>query len=99
MKCSSPYHLFFTNLANPLKVDIIMSLQNGEKNVTELSGELDVEQSKLSHALASLKDCKMVNSKQNGKERIYSLDKKTIIPILNLIKKNRENICKGCVKK
>ena len=49
------YHVFFTNLANKLKIDIILILKDKEKNVTELSKELDVEQSKISHALSSLR--------------------------------------------
>lgn len=96
MKCSSPYHLFFTNLANPLKIDIILSLEKKGKNVTELSEELNVEQSKLSHALSSLRCCKIVHVEQKGKERIYNLDKKTILPLLNLVEKNRKNVCEEC---
>jgi DNA-binding transcriptional ArsR family regulator len=91
---NSTYHLFFTNLANPLKVQIITSLRKKEKNVGQLSTELKVEQSKVSHALKNLKNCKIVDAKQKGKERIYSLNKKTIIPMLNLIDKHAKNFCK-----
>ena len=94
MKCNT-YHLFFTNLANPLKIKIITSLKKKEKNVTELSKELKVEQSKISHALSSLKECRIVEGKQKGKQRIYSLNKKTIVPILNLIDKHK---CEHCSK-
>jgi ArsR family transcriptional regulator, zinc-responsive transcriptional repressor len=94
MKCNT-YHLFFTNLANPLKIEMITSLKKKEKNVTELSEELEVEQSKISHALSSLKECRIVESKQKGKQRIYSLNKKTIIPILKLIDKHK---CEHCLK-
>jgi len=89
------YHIFFTNLANPLKINIITNLRKKEKNVTELSKELNIEQSKVSHALSSLKCCNIVNVKQKGKSRIYSLNKKTIIPMLNLIDKHSKTFCKG----
>ena len=49
------YHVFFSNLANPLRIDIISCLRDGDKNVSELVKELKVEQSKLSHALKSLR--------------------------------------------
>lgn len=99
------YNIFFTNLANTLKIGIILSLRAKEKNVTGLVKDLGVEQSKISHALQSLKACSIVNVTQKGKERVYSLNKDTIIPILNLIDKhalihcNCSSCMKGCDKK
>lgn len=94
---NSTYHIFFNNLANPLKIDIILSLKNKEKSVTNLSKNLRVEQSKISHALASLRCCNIVKVKQKGKQRIYFLNKKTIIPMLKLIEKHASTHCKkGC---
>ena len=90
---NNTYHIFFNNLANPLKIKIITSLRDKEKSVTELSDALEVEQSKISHALATLKCCNIVNAKQDGKQRIYSLNKKTIIPMLNLIDKHAKTFC------
>lgn len=93
------YHLFFTNLANELKISIIISLRKKSKNVTELSKDLEIEQSKISHALASLRCCNIVNVEQKGKQRVYSLNKKTIIPMLDLIDKHAKTHCKGkCVR-
>ena len=91
----STYHVFFTNLANPLKIRIITSLKEKEKNVTELSRDLKVEQSKISHALTNLRCCNIVEVKQIGKKRIYRLNKKTIIPILKLIDKHSKVFCGG----
>jgi DNA-binding transcriptional ArsR family regulator len=88
------YHLFFSNLANPLRIGIILSLKNSKKNVKELSKDLMIEQSKLSHSLKSLKNCKIVEVDKKGKERIYSLNKKIIIPMLNLIEKHVHIDCK-----
>ena len=89
------YHVFFTNLANPLKIGIILSLRLGEKGVTQLVNELKVEQSKISHALQALKGCNIVNSEQRGKERIYSLNEDTIVPMLDLINKHANVHCKN----
>jgi DNA-binding transcriptional ArsR family regulator len=98
----SGYHSFFINLSNPLKMDIVLSLKKGKKNVGELCEDLDVDQSKVSHALSCLKGCKIVDSKQKGKNRIYSLNKKTIVPMLKILDKHSRNFCgkekcKGCV--
>lgn len=97
LKCDA-YHIFFKNLANPVKTGIIHVLKERPKSVGELSDELGVEQSKLSHALANLRFCNLVDSKQKGKQRIYSLNKKTIIPILKIIDKHRGSYCNGCKK-
>ena len=88
------YHMFFTNLANELKIGIILALRSNERNVTELAEELGVEQSKISHALKNLKTCNIVDVKSKGKERIYSLNKDTILPMLNLIDKHANTHCK-----
>ena len=96
---NSTYHLFFTNLANPLKIKIILSLRKKEKTVSELVKEFNIEQSKISHALASLRCCSIVKSKQDGKQRRYYLNKKTILPMLNIIDKHEKESCKYCMKR
>ena len=92
MKCNT-YHIFFKNLANPLKVNIISALKKKGSSVSDLAKELKEEQSKVSHALASLNHCNIVESVQKGKQRIYSLNKKTILPLLKLIDKHK---CQHC---
>ena len=98
----SGYHTFFTNLANPLKIEIVLFLKNGSKSVNQICDELGVEQSKISHALACLKGCKIVISEQKGKQRVYSLNKKTIVPMLKILDKHSMSFCdkkscRGCV--
>jgi len=92
------YHIFFSNLANPLRVNIISCLKEKNQSVSDLGKKLKSEQSKLSHALANLRSCNIVYVKKKGKERIYSLNKKTILPILNLIDKHAKLNCKGNCK-
>ncbi len=94
MKCNA-YHVFFRSLANSLKIEIITYLKNKPASVTELTKKLNVEQSKLSHALSSLKHCHIVEVKKQGKSRIYSLNKKTILPILEILDKHIKTFCKG----
>ncbi len=91
------YHIFFSKLASPLKIEIIALLKKNEKglSVTEITKNMWVEQSKLSHALADLRSCHMVNVKQKGKQRIYSLNKETILPILEIIDKHAKSYCGG----
>ncbi len=94
----STYHVFFGNLANSLKIDIILCLREKKRSVSDISKDLKIEQSKVSHALASLKNCNIVEVEQKGKLRIYSLNKSTIIPMLKLIDQHARTHCKGKCK-
>ncbi|MBU0957604.1 MAG: metalloregulator ArsR/SmtB family transcription factor [Nanoarchaeota archaeon] len=95
-KRAKNYHVFFSRLSNKLRIDIITSLREKEMSVNELVTKLKVEQSKLSHALGSLKLCNLVNCKILGKKRIYSLNKTTLIPILNILDKHESKNCEHC---
>ena len=89
------YHVFFSKLSNPLRINIISCLEEKPKSVSELASKLKVEQSKLSHALQGLKQCNIVKVNKKGKKHIYSLSK-TIIPILKLISCHSKG-CSKCV--
>lgn len=99
MTCTA-YYVFFRNLANPLKMKIITELRKSSLAVNEITDKVEAEQSKVSHALASLKACNIVNARVEGKQRIYSLNKKTIVPIFDIINKHKASYCKGecCAK-
>ena len=96
MRMTNKYYLFFGNLANPLKIEIITELKEKDMSVLELSKKLTAEQSKISHALSSLKHCSIVNVKSQGKKRIYSLNKKTILPMLEIIDRHEKEFCGKC---
>jgi len=89
------YHIFFRNLANPLKIKIITELKTKSLTVTELTNKIKEEQSKVSHALANLRFCNLVISETKGKQRVYSLNKDTILPILKIIDNHKGIYCKG----
>lgn len=74
-ECSCNYALCFDTLSNPLRLEIINSLRKGPHSVSELTKELGAEQSKISHSLKALRECKFVSVSQKGKQRIYSLKK------------------------
>ena len=96
---NNTYHVFFSKLSNPLRISIVTALEDNPLSVMELSQKLDIEQSKLSHALKELRECNIVNVEQKGKQRIYFLSR-TIIPILKLIKCHSKGCCakcKGCL--
>ncbi len=78
---STPYHLCFEVLGNPLRIKIIQSLRKKPKSVGELVKELGEEQSKISHSLAALKKCKFAKGEREGKKIVYSLKKEFLSKI------------------
>ena len=79
------YKLFIKAFSNETRLRIIDLLKSSPRSVSEICKELNFEQSRVSHNLRCLTDCGFVHAKQNGKSRLYSLDKKTILPMIKLI--------------
>lgn len=76
------YKLFMKAFSNKTRFKIIALLAKGSRNVTQICKELGFEQSRVSHNLKCLVDCGFVNNKYEGKNKVYSLDKRHILPIL-----------------
>jgi ArsR family transcriptional regulator, arsenate/arsenite/antimonite-responsive transcriptional repressor len=92
MKCKS-YDNFFLNFANRTKLGIILLLRHGPLNVKSIAESVKEEQSTVSHNLRKLTACNILEVKKAGKERIYSLNKDTVMPILELVEKHVEKHC------
>jgi DNA-binding transcriptional ArsR family regulator len=96
------YKIFFGTLVSEPRLKIINILRKGEKSVSEIMTELKTDQTAVSHNLARLKKCGFVGVDVKGKFRYYSLNKKTIKPLMSLIDKHMSNHCihilKGNIK-
>lgn len=79
------YKLFFKAFSNKTRFEIIKLLRKSPKHVSDICKELGFEQSRVSHNLKCLVDCGFVNNRYEGKNRVYSLDEKYIMPILKNI--------------
>ncbi len=98
MSCKSIEN-FFLNFANKTKLDIILALKEQPLSVNQISEKLKQEQSKISHNLKKLVQCNVLNFEQKGKQRIYKLNKETVIPMLELVGAHVRGYCKECYKK
>ncbi|MDD4250623.1 MAG: metalloregulator ArsR/SmtB family transcription factor [Candidatus ainarchaeum sp.] len=78
MKLEYP-HKCLNVLGNELRINIISSLKQKPKNVSEICSDLNQEQSKVSHSLKQLKKCNFVDYTKEGKERIYHIKSKILI--------------------
>lgn len=99
MRCRS-FNAFFETIANKTRLNIIELLTKNPLSVTQICNNLKEEQSKISHNLKILSDCNFVTAKQKGKQRIYTLNKDTILPLMQLVEKHVSKYCpKKCPKK
>jgi len=90
------YNNFFMNFANKTKLNIILALENGPLSVNEITEKVKGEQSRISHNLGKLLQCHILNVEQKGKQRIYSLNSETVIPMLKIVKKHIKKKCLIC---
>lgn len=87
------YKIFFGTLVSESRLKIINLLRSGRKNVSEIISALKLDQTATSHDLTRLKNCGFVLSEREGKFVYYSLNKKTIVPLMDLIEKHMSNYC------
>ena len=92
MKCPS-YNVFFETIANKTRIKILEILESKSMSVSEICTKLNQEQSKISHNLKCLADCHLLDVKKQGKQRIYSLNKETMVPLMKLVEKHVKRFC------
>jgi len=98
MKCLS--YNFFSVIGSQTRWKIIKKLYKSDMAVSEICAALEEEQSKVSHSLKVLLDCNIVFSRRDGKNVIYSLNKKTIKPLVKIVNQHTKDFCKNkCCKK
>lgn len=90
---SGAYKLFFSTLANDSRLRILNALRHKTRNVTEICKDTGFEQSMVSHNLKELEYHGMVFLKKQGKYRYYSLNQKTIAPLIDLIDAHMKQYC------
>ena len=80
----------FKVFGDSTRVKILYDLFGGEKSVTEISEDLDMNQSAISHQLKILKVSKLVRSRRSGKTILYDLDDEHVKTIIAMGKEHIE---------
>ena len=93
------YKIFFGTLVSEPRLKIINLLRKGKKNVSQICDELEMQQTDVSHNLARLKECGFVSTEIDGRFRHYSLNKKTIEPLMGLIDNHMSKNCIHILRK
>lgn len=87
-----PYALFFQAVANQTRMQMLHLLaEKGTMNVSEICTELALEQTHVSHNLKCLTFCGLVTSSREGKSRIYSINERTVLPLLKIVDNHLRN--------
>ncbi len=84
---------FFSTLSNPTRLAIVELLLKKPRNVTEISKALGQDQTMISHNLRMLSRCQFVFSEKKWRERVYSLNKESIEPLIDLMKNHAKGYC------
>ena len=63
----------FKMFGDSTRIKILADLLQGEKNVSELCEDLEMNQSAVSHQLKILRTAKLVKARRSGKAMFYSL--------------------------
>ncbi len=72
-------------IAEPNRLKILCALKNDELCVCEIWQDLDIPQNLASHHLKIMRDAGLLDSRKEGLKIIYSLNKKGIKNLTNLL--------------
>lgn len=90
------YKEFFATLSGDKRLEILQYLkESGAKNVSEIAEGTSQEQSAVSHSLKKLLGCQCVHVEVRGRNRLYTLNSETIVPLLKLADQHIQNFCKN----
>ena len=91
------YINFFKALSNDTRLGIVLCLKEKPMCVSEIVKKLGIEQSRVSHKLRCLEKNCFVSSERNGKQKIYRINRETISPMIDIIKKHvKQNKVQTC---
>ena len=71
----------FNAVAEPRRRQILDALADGERRVNDLVGVLEISQPQVSKHLKVLREVGLVQVREEGRERIYRLDSRSLKPI------------------
>jgi PAS domain S-box-containing protein len=80
----------FSALSNQTRIDILMSLSRGEKNVSQLVKELGLNQPLLSHNLRKLSAAGFLHVRKDGNFRFYTMNQAFSGPFLMALDSSRK---------
>ena len=80
----------FKVFGDSTRIRILFDLMQGERNVTEITEDLAMNQSAISHQLKILKMAKLVSARREGKSMVYRLADEHVKTIIAMGKEHIE---------
>lgn len=74
---------FFKMLGDPTRIRILQNIASGDRCVQDISTDLDMSPSAVSHQLRLLKQAHLVKGRRDGRHMLYSLDDDHVKTIFN----------------
>ena len=86
----------FKILSNPIRLNILVLLENIELSVSELVAALpNITQPQVSHQLVVLKEHQLVSFRRVGKKMMYKLDDPHILDVINSTLAHAKHVTAG----
>lgn len=90
----SPAHReLLKTLCSPQRFEIMLQLLEGPLNVTQVMKRTGVRQTAVSHHLRRLRQCSFVTVKEQGRERLYSVNTSTAGQFFKLLDVHAKKYC------
>jgi ArsR family transcriptional regulator len=80
----------FQALAHPTRIAIVETLRDGEISARAIQERLGIEQANLSQHLAILRSRQVVANRKEGNQVFYSLRNKTLLKVLDMMRRHFE---------
>jgi len=91
----SPAHReLLKTLCNPQRFEIMLQLLKGPLNVSQIMGRSGLRQTAASHHLRRLRQCNFVTVRENGRERLYSVNASTAGHFFKLLDSHAKKYCR-----
>ena len=78
----------FKVISEPSRLKILLALESGELCVEHITDAVSGNQSAVSHQLKTLKDNKIIKSRREGKNILYSVSDRHILTMIEMAKEH-----------